>query len=826
MFFESIMLPNQAIIPLGIALTHIALCLYLLLRGQLDNILGRLFVTYLLLTVFWNINLVVIVADVPPPWGGIGWAQLIPYGLIILGLAYWSFGQAFLLRSWKAVWGWLLGLIGLALTISLEQGWLDLLPPVLTWSNGSIDNQSATFVLGAAWWGLFMALTLLTTVIQYFRIQSPAHRNRIQYFFIATTLVAGGYGLYLSSVELLWTTGLIVTWFGATLLTYIVAVEELIDLGTGIRHTLRVLVVTVVTVAVYITGIYVVQIFLGDFLASTFLGRLFDPTLLVAAVTAVLLTIVYTPIRQISQRFTNYILFGQHYDYHEVIQNYSQAISHILDLNELATVALSEINRALKITKGVLLIVDSESTEQFHLRIFPTETFNKLPDSIELHKNTAILHRLVGERQALSQYTVDLSPQFKAIPEKDRQILKELDFEWFTPILKKNQLIGIFALGPKKSGQPYLSRDLQLLTTLADQIALALENATLFDRVQRNLAEITSMKNLMDNIFASIDNGVITVDVEGKITLVNQAAESILGLTSEGCLGRPYIEALPALPTTLLSNLMRNVMQRGEHYTNYDVSVDLPDRGRVNLSLNLTPLRNGKETAQGVTVVVDDLTETKRLRAVRDIFRRYVSPAVVDRLPANPEDLELGGQRQNVTILFADIRGFTTFSEKMAPEALVDTLNQYLSMAAASILMFEGTLDKFMGDAVMGIFNAPLKQEDHVLRAVRAALTMQRALADYHQGLNQERHLSFGVGLHVGEVVVGNVGMSDRMDYTAIGDAVNLAKRIQENAAGGQILISEAVYHEVKETVRADFYKKMQVKGREQPVITYELNLD
>ena len=146
-------------------------------------------------------------------------------------------------------------------------------------------------------------------------------------------------------------------------------------------------------------------------------------------------------------------------------------------------------------------------------------------------------------------------------------------------------------------------------------------------------------------------------------------------------------------------------------------------------------------------------------------------------------------------------------------------------MAAASILMYEGTLDKFMGDAVMGIFNAPLEQEDHVLRAVRAALAMQKAIANYHTSIGEMRGLSFGVGIHVGEAVVGNIGMSDRMDYTAIGDTVNLAKRIQENTPGHKILISEDVYRIIKSSVKAVFYQEMAVKGRQQPVKTYELRV-
>jgi PAS domain S-box-containing protein len=358
---------------------------------------------------------------------------------------------------------------------------------------------------------------------------------------------------------------------------------------------------------------------------------------------------------------------------------------------------------------------------------------------------------------------------------------------------------------------------------LADQTALALENAALFDRLRRNLAQTTHMKNLMNNVFDSIDNAVITMDVFGQITLVNRAAESILGLPLQDCLGQHYAKALPAITYTALPHLINNVLDHKAHYSNYEIILDLPQRGRVTLSVHLTPVKSAREEAGGVAIVVEDLTETKRLRAVQDMFRRYLSPAVVDRLPLEADDLKLGGHRQEVTILFADIRDFTAFSEKVAPEALVDVLNRYLSTAAASILMYEGTLDKFMGDAVMGIFNAPLRQEDHVLRAVRAAAALQRAITDYHHNIGERHGLRFGVGIHTGDAVVGNVGMPDRMDYTVVGDVVNVTKRIQESAPGGKILLSDAVYRQVKGLVQVAFYAEMSVKGREQLVKTYEL---
>jgi PAS domain S-box-containing protein len=477
----------------------------------------------------------------------------------------------------------------------------------------------------------------------------------------------------------------------------------------------------------------------------------------------------------------------------------------------------------LGINRGALFILDEETDETIVLHTFPALGSNGIPKTIKLQKDTPITRRLITERRPLSQYTIDISQQFKTAPDEDRQTLKALNYEWFVPILKEEALVGVFGLGPKKSGRPYSAQDMQLLTTLAGQTALALENATLFDGVQRHLAEMTRLKNLMDNIFDSMGSGVITTDMSGNVALYNRAAAAILAVPPEQCLGRPYTQVWPSLSKTIFPNLINDVARRETYYTNYEIISELPPRGQVNLSLNLAPLKDEEDQTQGVTIVVDDITETKRLRAVHDMFRRYVSPAVVDRLPANPTDLQLGGHRQVVTVLFADIRGFTRFSEKMPPEKLMNTLNEYLSIAGASILMFEGTLDKFMGDAVMGIFNAPLEQTDHVLRAVRAAATMQRAIADYHRNIGETRTLSFGVGIHVGEAVVGNVGMSDRMDYTAIGDTVNVAKRIQETTPAGKVLMSEAVYLAVQDEIKAVFSEEMRLRGREQPVKIYEL---
>lgn len=237
--------------------------------------------------------------------------------------------------------------------------------------------------------------------------------------------------------------------------------------------------------------------------------------------------------------------------------------------------------------------------------------------------------------------------------------------------------------------------------------------------------------------------------------------------------------------------------------------------------MNFSPLRDANRNTQGIAIVMDDLTEKKRLQAQNRLFERMVSPAVINLL--DPDKLQLGGKQAEISILFADIRDFTHFSENTRPEELVKILNHYLAIAADSILGQQGTIDKFLGDAVMAWFNAPIPQPDHALRAVRAALGIRSAVERLKKHIPEKYQLSFGAGIHYGEAILGLVGTEQRLEYTAIGDSINTAKRIQENAAAGQILISEAAYRLVYQDVLAEPLQKILVKGKRSPVCVYEI---
>lgn len=222
-----------------------------------------------------------------------------------------------------------------------------------------------------------------------------------------------------------------------------------------------------------------------------------------------------------------------------------------------------------------------------------------------------------------------------------------------------------------------------------------------------------------------------------------------------------------------------------------------------------------------IYAALEEMT-ARQTENIRAAFERYVAPSVVDRVLQNPDLMRLGGQRREISVFFADVRGFTTFSEQAEPEGVLTLLNEYFKLATNIIFSREGTLDKFQGDAVMAFFNAPEDQPDHAYRAADAAMALQRAVAERNLSLDGEA-LTFGVGVHLGEVVVGNVGTDRAMNYTAIGDTVNVAKRLQERALPGQVLITAQIYDCIYNRVEAKSVGDLTIKGRREPVQVFEL---
>jgi adenylate cyclase len=210
---------------------------------------------------------------------------------------------------------------------------------------------------------------------------------------------------------------------------------------------------------------------------------------------------------------------------------------------------------------------------------------------------------------------------------------------------------------------------------------------------------------------------------------------------------------------------------------------------------------------------------------IKRAFTRYVAREVVDEILKDPEKLVLTGERREVTVLFCDMRGFTSLSERLPPEEVVLVLNEFYTLMIETTFKHDGTLDKFLGDGVMCIFGAPIAHADHAMLAVRTALAMLAGIdmLSAKRVADGREPIAVGIGVSAGEVVAGTVGTEDRMEYTAIGDSVNLASRLMTNAKPGQILISHRTYAMLDEEVEVRSMGALRIRGKEDEIEVFEV---
>lgn len=498
----------------------------------------------------------------------------------------------------------------------------------------------------------------------------------------------------------------------------------------------------------------------------------------------------------------------------QALTEIGQVVNSSLDLTTVLNEVMDTIIRLTGAQRGFLMLKNEEGgLDTVVARNWERASLS--PSEQEISRT--IVQRVVSRGEAVVTTNAQADPRF------DQQasiVAYNLRSILCIPLKLKGELTGVIYADNRIREGLFSERERNLLSAFGNQAAVALENARLFARVRRTLDDVTELNNLMDNVFSSIVSGVITADVGDLITLCNQAIVDILMIPREKLLGASLQSLLPQLSPDLQARV-EEVKQADRRHIGLEAHTELPGRGEVDLSLNITPLKDAGQVTRGVAIVVDDLTEKRRLQAQRRLFERMVAPAVIEQL--DPDSLQLGGDRAEITTVFADIRGFTSFSETQDPETLVAVLNRYLSVAAEAILHEEGTIDKFLGDAVMAWFNAPVAQADHTLRAVRSAIAIRDAVPRLHQELEPALRLSYGVGIHSGEAVLGLVGTERHINYTAIGDSVNTAKRLQENALPGQILISRSAADRVREQVELRSMPSMRLEGKEQAVEVFEV---
>ncbi len=496
----------------------------------------------------------------------------------------------------------------------------------------------------------------------------------------------------------------------------------------------------------------------------------------------------------------------------------TELINSTLDLN---LVLDDVVDTAIALTgaeRGYIVLKDPE-TGALNFRVARDNRQRTLAEN-EFVVSRTIVARVAEQKELVVTNNASEDMRFSTVDSIAGFVLRSI---LCVPLKRKDNVIGVIYADNRAKQGIFGEREKRLITGFANQAAVAIENARLFEHVRANLAEVMALKNFMDDVFASIASGVITTDGQNNITTLNEAAARILGIPAGQAIGQSLWSILPSL----YEGFDRLVAEVREHNVGRTVEVDpvLEKRGQVSLNIKLSPLKDTAQITQGVAIVLDDLTELKQRQAQLSAVKAYLPPQMVDNIKTIDE-LELGGVEREVSILFCDVRGFTKFSEsfEMQPEEVMETINRYLTVGTEAIHQYEGIIDKYMGDAIVGLYNTQLNpQTDHALRAVYAALTLAHNVQALHDILPPDRRLFYGIGVHTGSAVLGNVGSPRRKEFTAIGNSLQYAKTLQENALGGEVLISEETYQIVKAHVVAERTELRKLKDQQAATVIYKV---
>lgn len=367
------------------------------------------------------------------------------------------------------------------------------------------------------------------------------------------------------------------------------------------------------------------------------------------------------------------------------------------------------------------------------------------------------------------------------------------------------------------------------------QAGIALENAQLFERVMLE-------QQYQKDVLQSLSDAVISTDMQGKIVTINNAALLLLGYpdartdeqlakaATQAVIGHLVWEAVPI--ESLQLRLQESLDQAEPRYMPEQTlrfTVQDQQSGRFHtiersINLTVTPLTNPKGAVRGGLVVLEDISQEKRMKAT---LYRYMTPGVAEQVMALGDDALMIGERKEVSILFSDIRGYTSLTEKMEAAEVVGLLNNYFETMVDAVFAYKGTLDKFIGDALMAVFGAPLPLENHAWMAVQAALDMRKRLAEFNRERQSATHppIRIGIGISSGEVVSGNIGSQKRMDYTVIGDGVDISSRLEgaTKEYGCDIILSEFTYRFCEDRIWVRELDRICVKGKTKPIRIYEL---
>ena len=485
----------------------------------------------------------------------------------------------------------------------------------------------------------------------------------------------------------------------------------------------------------------------------------------------------------------------------ETLFDIGVAISSVLDIDELAHDVLLRAVGILNASKGMFLLQNEKSPILDMLSMF-----NWGENKFLLSKNIDVFKQMQNGNRGLiltNKHKTDIQ---KKLQEKNLIIV---------PLRAKQNLLGYMILCDKetRSGvENFKDLDLDILTSLSNQAAVAMDNAKLFK-------EITEAKQFNENILGSIATGVITINSIGEIDSINKAGENILKVEKQNILGNHYMYIFEH--DNEIIELISKTEDNKKIYSEINIPFLTVSEDTI-INISVAPRIDINNNTEGVVIAIEDISDINK---VKNTFKRYVSKQVVDNLLDDETNLNLGGENREVTILFTDIRGFTSMAEKMKPEKVVLTLNEYFSEMIDIVFKHNGTLDKIIGDELMIVFGAPLSSDDDTERALNTAIEMQKKIADLNRVRKKRKEppILVGAGINKGQVVSGNIGSRDMMDYTVVGDTVNLGSRLCSAASAGEIIVSGRVKNSTEQLFSFKELKPIRVKGKKDKIDVYQV---